>query len=93
MLIRTPNHVILVSMENPWSLESAHTNEGVIAGHHAGKRITCFLRLHDDFVDFFFDFSHFCSKVGLIIKLRKESIRTLIYIIKVLKSKQNMGIK
>ena len=43
-------------MESPRSLESAHTNEGVTAGHHAGKKITCLLQLHDDFTDSFFDF-------------------------------------
>ena len=29
-----------------------HTNEGAIEEYHIGKRITCFLRLHDDFAYF-----------------------------------------
>ena len=91
--IRTPNRSILVSTESPQNLKSSYTNEGVIEGHHARKKIMCFLRLHDDFTVFFFDFVHFRLKVGLIKNLRKESIRTLTYIIKILKPKQYMGIK
>ena len=49
--------MILVSTESTRSLESAHANEGAIKGHHAGERITCLLRLDDDFADFFI----FCS--------------------------------
>ena len=41
----------------------------------------------------FFDFVHFYSMVGLITNLRKYSIRTLIYLIKLLKPKKNMGIR
>ena len=33
---------------------------------------------------FFFDFVHFCLMVGVIKKSSKESIRTLIYLIKLL---------
>ena len=80
-------------MESPRSLEFANANEGAMEGHHVDKRITCLLRLHDDFADFFFDFVYFCSIVGLITKLSKESIMTLIYLIKLLKPKQNMRIK
>ena len=61
-------------------------------GHHADEKFTCFLRLHDDFINFFFDFIHLCSMIGLITKLSKEIIRTLIYLIKLLKPKQNMRI-
>ena len=52
LLIRTSNHTILVSTESTRSLESAHVNEGAIEGHYTGERITCFLLLNDDFVDF-----------------------------------------
>ena len=62
-------------------------------GHHAGERITCLLRLYDDFVNFFFDFGHLYLMVDLITKLSKKSIMTLIYLIKLLKPKQNMMIK
>ena len=48
------------------------------------------LRLRNDFADFFLRFR---SMVGLITKLRKEIIITLIYLIKLLNPKQNMGIK
>ena len=41
----------------------------------------------------FFDFVHFSSMVGLIIKLSKERIGTLVYLIKILKLNQNIGIK
>ena len=92
LFIRTPNHVILLTMENPRSVESANANEGAMEGLHADKRITCLLRWHDDFADFFFDFIYLCSIAGLITKLSKESIMTLVYLIKLLKSKQNMGI-
>ena len=44
--------MILVSTERPRSLEPDHANEGAIEGYHIGKMITCFSRLHDDFVDF-----------------------------------------
>ena len=41
--------------KSPWSLEySSHANEGAIEGHHVGERITCLLRLDDDFAFFFF---------------------------------------
>ena len=33
-------------------LESTHANEGAKEIHHIGERITCLLRLHDDFTDF-----------------------------------------
>ena len=46
------NHLILVSMESPHSLESAHANEEIIEGHHADERIMCLLQLHGDFADF-----------------------------------------
>ena len=85
--------MILVPTESPQSLECAHTNEGAMKGHQADERITCLLQLHDDFVDFFFDFVHLYSMVDLIIKLSKENIMTLIYLIKLLKPKQNMMIK
>ena len=63
-------------------------------GHHTDKQITCLLRQHDDFADFFFNFVYLCSIVGLITKLSsKKSIMILIYLIKLLKPKQNMGIK
>ena len=93
LLIWTPNHVILLTMENPRSLESANANEGAMEGLHPDKRIACLLWWHGDFADFFFDFIYFCSIVGLITKLSKESIMTLIYLIKLLKPKQNMGDK
>ena len=70
-VIQTPNYAILVSTENPRSLESTHANEGAIEGLHTGKMITCLLRLHDDFADFFFNFTCFLSMVGIITKLRK----------------------
>ena len=50
--IWTLNHVILVSMESPRSLESAHANERAIEGHNTCEMITCLLRLYDDFDDF-----------------------------------------
>ena len=68
--IRTLNHTILVSTESSQSLESAYADEGAIKGHHAGERITCFLRLHDDFADF----SHLCSMVGLITNCEKREL-------------------
>ena len=40
---------------------------------------------------FFFDFVHFPSVVHLITKLSKERIMTLIYLIKLLKPKKNIG--
>ena len=89
--IRFPNHAILVSMKSPRSLKSVHFNEGTIEEHHLGEMIICFPRLHDDFVDF--SSISLVSIVGLITKLGKYSIRTLIYIIKLIKPKQNMGIK
>ena len=92
--IRTLNHTILVSTESPQSLESAHANEGVVEGYHVGERITCFLRLHDDFVDFSSILLISAQWLAcLITKLIKERISTLIYLIKVLKPKKNMGIK
>ena len=51
LLIRTPNHVILVSTKSSRSLKSTHANEGAIEVHHVGEGITCFLQLHDDFAD------------------------------------------
>ena len=74
-------------------LECVDTNEVAMKGHHASERIACLLWLHGDFVDSFFDFIYLCSMVGLIIKLSKESIITLIYLIKLRKPKQNMRIK
>ena len=50
--IRTPNCAILVSTESPCSLECVHANDGAMEGHHIDERITCLLRLHDDFADF-----------------------------------------
>ena len=39
-------------MESSQSLKYAHANEVAIEVHHVGERITCLLRLHDDFADF-----------------------------------------
>ena len=73
--------MILVSTQSPQSLDIVHANDGVIEVHHAGEMITCLLRLHDDFADFSL-IARFRSMISLIIKLRKERIRALIYIIK-----------
>ena len=64
--------MILISTESPWNLKSAHANEGAIEGHHVGEMIICFMRLHDDFADFFSDFARFSLMVSLITKFREK---------------------
>ena len=64
--------------------------------HHAYENITCLLQLQDEFA-YFSSFSLISAMlhpmVDLITKFNLESIRTLIYIIKLLKTKQNIEIK
>ena len=64
--------------------------------HHADKNITCLLQLQNEFVDlssFSLISAMLHPMVDLITKLNLESIRTIIYIIKLLKTKQNTEIK
>ena len=64
--------------------------------HHADENITCLLQLQNEFVDlssFLLISALLHPMVDLITKLNLESIRTLIYIIKLLKTKQNTEIK
>ena len=88
--------MILDSTKSSQSLECIHASEGAIRGLHVVEKITCLLQIHDDFYEFssiLLIFALFRSMIDLNTKYNIQSMIAFIYIIKLLKTKQNKMIK